>query len=548
MLNKIIYPTGGYTQFDYEVNSQSGVIKGGLRIKGIETCDNNGKISKKKYSYADFIYDNLYTDLNRNYYFTYYYNPIMYIGPGPAESPDLTYDFNTVRNVLITLGVPPAMVYNYEYNIAHRNGTYLRVVKIDGSSPLRLGMEGETAYSKVTEEIEGLGKTEYHYSNCSTQYEVGGVEGVGNDVKYDSFVSGKILAFNSPWGQYKNYTSTTINSFTYPYPSPIDYGWKSRLLTHKRTYDAGDNLVAEDSISYLVKTLHIVPNIKVIQMSEYEYSYARSYTVGGMANISFEVNRQYNPDGSVVRTWKDYKYLSSGHKKATEIITDLGQGESITEKYYYPTEYGNSLANLVDKNILTPVDVRSYRNGKLISGMQIRHNNNGLPLDFYKYETMGTDIAFNASNAFTFTPCLWNTYNSSNQLTSQRTRENTTVYLWGYGGQHPVAKIENATYDEVLGRLTETLINRLSSAQSPMGSDMAAVNNLRTYMPNVLVTTYTYKPLVGMLSATDPQGATTYYEYDSFGRLQYTYVEELDSSGNPQKKVAQYYDYRYRTQ
>jgi len=37
------------------------------------------------------------------------------------------------------------------------------------------------------------------------------------------------------------------------------------------------------------------------------------------------------------------------------------------------------------------------------------------------------------------------------------------------------------------------------------------LNNLRG-IPNALVTTYTYKPLVGMTSQTDPQGKTIYYE------------------------------------
>jgi len=45
------------------------------------------------------------------------------------------------------------------------------------------------------------------------------------------------------------------------------------------------------------------------------------------------------------------------------------------------------------------------------------------------------------------------------------------------------------------------------------------LNGLRTTFPNAFVTTYTYKPMVGISSITDENGKTATFEYDTFNRL-----------------------------
>ncbi|WP_026705780.1 RHS repeat domain-containing protein [Flavobacterium soli] len=107
-------------------------------------------------------------------------------------------------------------------------------------------------------------------------------------------------------------------------------------------------------------------------------------------------------------------------------------------------------------------------------------------------------------------------------------------YLWGYSKTLPIAKIENATNAEIktaLGVTDLTLVNE---------ANLTAINNLRTSLPNAMVTTYTYTPLVGVTTITDPKGDKVTYHYDNFNRLKL--VKDKDG------KILSENQYHYRTQ
>lgn len=117
--------------------------------------------------------------------------------------------------------------------------------------------------------------------------------------------------------------------------------------------------------------------------------------------------------------------------------------------------------------------------------------------------------------------------------------------IWGYDGQYPIAKITNYTYDQVqsnpaLQAQLALLDDYTTATTGTVRTNIALCNQaIRNSLPqNVTVETFTYAPLVGMTSATDVRGETTYYEYDSFQRL----MNVKDKDG----KIIKHHDYHYK--
>jgi YD repeat-containing protein len=120
------------------------------------------------------------------------------------------------------------------------------------------------------------------------------------------------------------------------------------------------------------------------------------------------------------------------------------------------------------------------------------------------------------------------------------------VYVWGYNKEHPIAKIENTTYSQVssfvsnLQNLSNADNDRTLNYTGNEGALRQALDNLRyqSSLSAAMITTYTYDPLIGVTSITDPRGSIIYYEYDDFNRLK----QVKDQDGNILSKN----DYNYK--
>ncbi len=517
-LKKIIYPTGGFVSFDYEphgYNPSQMASVGGIRIKQI--TNSNGEIKRYEYVGDSFVSSN-YPLERENQYYTHYYQNDVTLGSGRPK-------------LMAGFGIPVDV---------YRNNAF--ILKMDSRPQAVLGSGPVMVYGKVIEIIPGNGRTEYEFSysddwdNPGWGSDMDGIPLTGN------FYSGYLTSASSPGYPEGMYESATISSNVWPYPEKISVDWRRGKLELKTIYSEEGQRLQTDSIEYDFRALKAVPGYKVAGFGE-DYVYARNYTVGGQVKVKREVSKQYLADGSEVRTVTEYDYSESPHKKMKEQRVWNSDGSKLTTKYYYPTEYSSGLfTSLINKNMLYPIDTRTYKDNKLISGNQVQFDEKGNPVVIYKanFEVGVNDIPFNNSNPYTFSPYMTSTYFPSGLLSSFKSNSEIPVtYLWSYNRQYPIAKIEGATYSLVEAAIVGGA-NTIAVLETSAIPDMSSVDALRAALPNALITTYTYKPLVGIASVTDPRGVKTTYEYDDFGRLEWI----KDMNGN----IIESYEYNYQNQ
>jgi hypothetical protein len=199
-------------------------------------------------------------------------------------------------------------------------------------------------------------------------------------------------------------------------------------------------------------------------------------------------------------------------------------------KYFYLTTVDTPTSK---NNISTIEKIETYRDAGLLSSSKINYVTNFPGNVSYLPQTITTSKGSNALE----TRVRYNAYDEFGHPLEVSQQNGTVVsYIWGYNKTQPIAKIENATYASVesyVGNLQD-LSNSTNEANL-----ITALNALRTALPNAMITTYTYKPLIGISTVTVPKGDTQTYHYDEFNRLQFV----KDSEDNILSENA----YHYRT-
>lgn len=512
-LTEIIYPTGGKTRFVYEGNDYSYVQTRdnngnvyldegdkkyvGLRISEIKTLDaDDNLINKKKYHYSKAVDGKSSGILNRK----------------PSLS--LLYTVNKT----------------WKLEVKSTEGYGTPVTNM--SSP-------DVGYSWVIEEIQGkngecMGYVRYRYSNYDNDIK----DVAHTDDDYSYFTAGGRSEADP-------YASRSLERGKLISEEYFDASWhKVREKTYVYKALSSDHIVTP--YQQFIRVKNEYNNDESYFFGWLHYTYIYHYNLMSVKDVIYEKTGKQDIAYEEI---KEFKYNKNNLVNNELIITS----ENIPNEIYYkyPADVYDEgikheqwqIANwMMKKHILSPVlwksineagtsiwyryDYDKTENGvAYINKVSISHNSSG------KYK-----VGYRVISA----DCFGNPVEiEENGLRS--------VLVWSYAGQKMIARIDNATKDEVEKYLNGEDI----TTYIPQHKDYLSISwediekKCRNKMPNAHFTIYKYDEFLRLESITDPTGMTVYYKYDFLGRLREKYYYEKGINHLPVKRIMEQYDYRY---
>lgn len=481
LLHHITYPTKGATEFIYEGNSYSKILRktvsnGMVPVTYTENGYAGGARIKK-------IIDSPGTEREFKYLNNFQINATGLSSSGIAIQPNVYY-FDLL------------CYFNSSYNDRWVDISYENITVSSSYSAPSIG------YAEVAEIFKSNGYTKYYYSNHLT-----------NPDKY-TLGDDSYTYFPKPDNSLSNYIQQLKRNI-WPSSCELERG----KLTQVASYDQSNSLLRKTITKYN-------ENANRYDSSVIGFVWPAVSAIGGIYQIyqsfglyyfntqpTYSQTTLYNGGQSLV-FGTGYGYNSN--KLLSYIKDTTSKGETIATSFTYPTDYTggpydsmaykNMLSNVIEKNIANngnPVKLNKINYFRTASGLYLPQS-----LD----EKNGSFALERVSNYLN--------YDIYGNLLESNNREGIKqVYLWGYNKQYPVVKVIGSSYDTVQGFINQIMLD--SAATFSDEQLRIELNKIRTGLANThaQVWTYTYAPLIGMTSETDPNGNTIFYEYDGSGRL-----------------------------
>ncbi|NML69564.1 hypothetical protein HHL23_07120 [Chryseobacterium sp. RP-3-3] len=215
----------------------------------------------------------------------------------------------------------------------------------------------------------------------------------------------------------------------------------------------------------------------------------------------------------------------------------LSDGTVVEKSILYPAEKGVQKllsANMVD----IPLETSTKKNGDLVGKAETKFDD---PSTVYPTSVVG----YNRQTQSSFTASTMDVYDSKGnlvQVTGKNGIPSTTI--WGYYQTKPIAVIGGTAYSQVASLATVTAAITASNADHDNPANepalLQALEALRKdpALKNYSVTASTYDPMVGVTNSISANGIRTVNIYDNANRL----MKVTDSEG----KTLQETQYNYK--
>ena len=527
-INKIIYPTGGYSEFEFELNDYNlmgeDIVGGGIRVK--KQILNDGISTNNRI--IEYIYKNNLSKSSGNLdQFPFFGHPIPKLF-------DVTYNtdqgLNEEISPVITSG--PIVFNSTAWKIFGKAS-----VLEDITSGAFVG------YSQVTEKEIGQGKKELKFSSSETP------EYKNKIYKIHPYETSDEENYISVYGTNQGTRFTCISSFL-----KANSGFGANIFTDnsfKRGKLISENVFNEDGI-LLKKIINTYQNFEYQNFSYYQpitfpwhvqsenntgvlFACKKKYKVANFLLVD-KTETDYLNNNGVISKVSNYVYNDNG--LITDFTENIIGGDVKKTKIYYPNNvtnisslpYGNINNNqliayqtLLQKNkISQPIQIDNFKNSiKVNTSRKLFDINSSVVFSNISQNSKGIDnpLENKVKNNLIDT-------DNGNVLETQLENGTVTSYIWGYKKSLPVAIIENTSYSSI----SSALLTAIQSA-TDTGTDAqltTAFNNLRVALPNSKIVTYSHKPLVGISTVIDEKGDKISYYYDVNNRLQFV----KDKEGN----------------